>query len=398
MPMGGDTYRHFLFNCVLNKRLGVVVIAFKLNLNCLRVMKKELVCSLVASTLVGFTATPTMACTGISSRAKDGSQVMARTIDWGGSEVNNLYTIVPRGHEQQSFLPDGGTDGMRFTAKYGFVGLAMDRQEFVVEGVNEARLSAGLFYFPDYGEYVTYDAGRKHHTMADLQLVSYILSSFATVDEAIEGIKRIDVVSVYPGASTAHWRIAETSGRQVVLEFIGGKPCFYENHVGVITNAPGFEWQVTNLNNYINIEVGTFDPKMLGKQQLKSIGNGSGYLGLPGDFTPPSRFVRAAYLLNTTGQQADGWHTALHLFHLLNNFDVPVACDTPSGEQPGDYPSATQWTVVSDLTNGKIYYRTMYNQNIRLIDLSEIDFTKVKLQSAPLDSRKEQPVEKIKVS
>lgn len=361
-------------------------------------MKKELVCSLVASTLVGFTATPTMACTGISSRAKDGSQVMARTIDWGGSEVNNLYTIVPRGHEQQSFLPDGGTDGMRFTAKYGFVGLAMDRQEFVVEGVNEARLSAGLFYFPDYGEYVTYDAGRKHHTMADLQLVSYILSSFATVDEAIEGIKRIDVVSVYPGASTAHWRIAETSGRQVVLEFIGGKPCFYENHVGVITNAPGFEWQVTNLNNYINIEVGTFAPKMLGKQQLKSIGNGSGYLGLPGDFTPPSRFVRAAYLLNTTGQQADGWHTALHLFHLLNNFDVPVACDTPSGQEPGDYPSATQWTVVSDLTNGKIYYRTMYNQNIRLIDLSEIDFTKVKLQSAPLDSRKEQPVEKIKVS
>lgn len=378
--------------------MGVGVLLLRnINLKDFEVMKKELVCSLVASTLVGFSVSPTMACTGISSRAKDGSQVMARTIDWGGSEVNNLYTIVPRGHEQQSLLPNGGTDGMRFKAKYGFVGLAMEREEFVVEGVNEARLSAGLFYFPDYGEYVGYDDERKGHTVADLQLVSYILSSFATVEEAIEGIKRIDVVSVYPGASTAHWRIAESSGRQVVLEFIKGKACFYENLVGVITNAPGFEWQVTNLNNYISVTEGTFAPKSLGNQPLKSIGNGSGYLGLPGDFTPPSRFVRAAYLLNTTGQQADGWHTVLHLFHLLNNFDVPVACDTPSGQKPGDYPSATQWTVVSDLKSGKIYYRTMYNQNIRMIDMTGIDFATVKLQSAPLDSVREQPVEGVRI-
>lgn len=361
-------------------------------------MKKDLVCPLVAFTLVGVTATPTMACTGISSMAKDGAMVMARTIDWGGNEVENFYTVVPRGYRQQSFLPNGGTDGMKFTAKHGYVGLAMGEKEFVVEGVNEARLSAGLFYFPGYGEYVAYNAERKQHTMADLQLVSYILSSFATVDEAIEGIKKIDVVSVYPGASTAHWRIAETSGRQVVLEFIGGKPCFYENHVGVITNAPGFDWQLTNLNNYMNIGTGTVGNKFLGKQELRSIGAGSGYLGLPGDFTPPSRFVRAAFLLNTTGQQADGWKTVLHLFHLLNNFDVPVACDTPVGEVPGDFPSATQWTVASDLTNGKIYYRTMYNQNIRLIDLAEIDFAKVKFIAAPLDSTKEQPVERIVIS
>ena len=385
-------------NEYLNKLISRLVIALKINLNRFSVMKKEFVCSLVASTLVGLSPTPTMACTGISAKAKDGAQVMARTIDWGGSEVNNLYAIVPRGHQQQSFLPNGGTDGMKFTAKHGYVGLAMDRAEFVVEGVNEARLSAGLFYFPDYGEYVTYDEKQKAHTMADLQLVSYILISFATVDEAIEGIEKLHVVSVYPGASTAHWRIADKSGRQVVLEYIDGKACFYENHVGVITNAPGFEWQLTNLNNYINIQVGTFAPKSLGNQPLKSIGNGSGYLGLPGDFTPPSRFVRAAYLLNTTGQQADGWHTVLHLFHLLNNFDVPVACDTPSGQEPGDYPSATQWTVASDLLNGKIYYRTMYNQNIRLIDMAEIDFTTVKFQTAPLDSTKEQPVERIVIS
>lgn len=385
-------------NEYLNNLINRLVIALKMNLNRFSVMKKEIVCSLVASTLVGLSPTQSMACTGISAKANDGAMVMARTIDWGGSEVDNLYAIVPRGHEQQSFLPNGGTDGMKFTAKHGYVGLAMERAEFVVEGLNEARLSAGLFYFPGYGEYVTYDEKEKAHTMADLQLVSYILSSFSTVDEAIEGIKMIDVVSVYPGASTAHWRIADKSGRQVVLEYIDGKACFYENHVGVITNAPGFEWQLTNLNNYMNIGTGTVANKMLGEQELRSIGAGSGYLGLPGDFTPPSRFVRAAFLLNTTGQQADGWKTVKHLFHLLNNFDVPLACDTPVGEVPGDFPSATQWTVASDLTNGRIYYRTMYNQNIRLIDMTEIDFTTVKFQTAPLDSTKEQPVEKVVIS
>lgn len=360
--------------------------------------RKKIYCALAATLAVGVATQQAGACTGMSMMAKDGAQVTARTIDWGGNEVNNLYTVVPRGHRQQSFLPGGATNGHRFEAKYGFVGLAMERQEFVVEGLNEAGLEAGLFYFPDYGKYPTYDALRATKTVADLQLVSYVLSSFATVEEAIEGIRKVDVVSIYPGASTAHWRITEKSGRQVVVEFVGGEPHFYENKVGVITNAPGFKWQLTNLNNYIGVQVGTIEPRMLGNQPLKSIGSGSGYLGLPGDFTPPSRFVRAAYLLNTSAPQANGKAAVLHLFHLLNTFDVPVPCDTPAGQKPGNFPSATQWTVACDLQNGMVYYRTMYNQNIRSIDLKKIDFGKVGLVSAPLDKSKEQPIEEITIA
>ena len=81
-------------NEYLNKLISRLVIALKMNLNRFSVMKKEFVCPLVAVTLVGFTATPTMACTGISSMAKDGAMVMARTIDWGGNEVENFYYKV----------------------------------------------------------------------------------------------------------------------------------------------------------------------------------------------------------------------------------------------------------------------------------------------------------------
>lgn len=341
---------------------------------------------------------PNAACTGISMIAQDGTKVLARTIDWGGTEVDNYYTIVPRGYEQQSLLPDGKLEGIKFSSKYGYVGMAMGEVQFVVEGVNEVGLSSGLFYFPDYGEYPIYDDARKENTIADLQLVSYLLSHYSSVDEAIAGIKQLDIISVFPGASTVHWRIADKTGRQIVVEHVKGVAQFYENHIGVITNSPGFEWHIVNLSNYIHVNVGTIPSRNLGQQFVESIGSGSGYLGLPGDFTPPSRFVRAAYFLNTTRQQPDGIHTVLQLFHLLNVFDVPLACDTPVGKEPLNFPSATQWTVATNLTDGLMYYRTMYNSNIRCIDLHDIDFATISFIAKPLDVNKEQPIEKILIN
>lgn len=95
--------------------------------------------------------------------------------------------------------------------------------------------------------------------------------------------------------SVVHWRIGEPSGRQVVLEIVGGVPHFYENEVGVLTNAPGFEWQLTNLNNYVNLYPGDASPRKLSGIMLQPTGGNSGFLGIPGDDTPPSRFVRAAF-------------------------------------------------------------------------------------------------------
>jgi choloylglycine hydrolase len=118
-------------------------------------------------------------------------------------------------------------------------------------------------------------------------------------------------------------------------------------------------------------------------------------LGLPGDFTPPSRFVRAAFFRNTAPQRADGYATVLQCFHILNNFDVPIAIENPAEKE---LPSATQWTSAIDLTARKVYYKTVYNNSIRCIDLSDIDFSKVKYQSHPLDDVATQPVQMVKVS
>ena len=85
---------------------------------------------------------------------------------------------------------------MKFTAKYGYVGLAVEQKEFVAEGLNEEGLSAGLFYFPNYGQYEAYKAEYKSSSIADLQLVSWVLGNCKTVDEVMESLKQVHVVAI----------------------------------------------------------------------------------------------------------------------------------------------------------------------------------------------------------
>ena len=347
--------------------------------------------------IAGITCTAeSQACTGITLKSQDGATVVARTIEWGGSDLNSQYVIVPRGYEAQSLTPEGN-NGMKFTARWGYAGLAVEQKEFIAEGINEAGLSAGLFYFPNYGEYMPYDPGQKERSINDLQLASWILGECATVDEVKKAVENVRIIRLDPRASTVHWRFADTTGRQIVLEIIGGKAQFYENKLGVLTNSPGFEWQLTNLNNYVNLFPGSAPAQQLGEIKLNSFGAGSGFLGIPGDITPPSRFVRAAFYQTTAPQQATALETVLQCFQILNNFDIPVGIEFAAGKIPARIPSATQWTSATDIANRAIYFRTMYDSTIRCIDLRNTDFTKVPYSAKPLDTVKQQPVVPVQI-
>ena len=335
-----------------------------------------------------------LACTGISLTAADGSYIQSRTIEWGNSALESMYVVIPRGEPLHSLTPEN-TQGLAFRARYGVVGLAVVQKEFIAEGINEAGLSAGLFFFPQYGSYEPYEASQSDRTLVDLQVAEWILTQFSTIDEVKAAIGTVRIVGLEAN-SVVHWRIGEPSGRQVVLEIVDGVPHFYENEVGVLTNAPGFEWQVTNLNNYVNLRPGNVAPYKVGEKTLRAFGATAGFLGLPGDDTPPSRFVRAAFFRATAPQRATAFATVQECFHLLNNFDVPIGLEHPAGQCP-DIPSATQWTSAIDLTHRMIYYKTAYNNTIRCIDLSQIDFSKVRYQSHSLDREQTQPVEQITV-
>lgn len=337
------------------------------------------------------------ACTGIALKALDGSRVVARTVEWAATPMQCGYVVAPRGHAHRSYTPTGD-NGLEYTSVYGYVGIYTEYEPFVVEGVNEAGLSAGLFFFPQYGEYAPYNSADNDKTLCDMQFVSWVLSQFSTIDQVKQGLSKIDLVTLNHKIGAVHWRITEPNGRMVVLEVVAGVPHFYENNLGVLTNAPGFQWHMTNLNNYVNLEPGSAPDNAITKGiTLKSLGHGSGMLGLPGDFTSPSRFVRATFFQTTSPEWATGFDSVVQAFHILNNFDIPIGSQHVKSEIPKGMPSATQFTSATDLKAMKLYYRTAWNSNIRCIDLMDIDFHKIRYQSHPLDNTQVQPVEVVKV-
>lgn len=337
------------------------------------------------------------ACTGISLRALDGSNIVARTVEWADTPMQCGYVVVPRGHTQQSYTPTGA-NGLQFNSVYGYVGIYTEYEPFVVEGVNEAGLSAGLFFFPKYGQYPRYIASDNNKTVCDMQFVSWVLSQFKTIDQLKSAINEIKVVSLDSKIGAVHWRITEPNGKMVVLEIVDGVPCFYDNPIGVLTNAPGFKWHMTNLNNYIDLRTGTIDDyKFFNGVQMSSLGHGSGMIGLPGDFTSPSRFIRAAFFKISAPPLKTGFDAVTQAFHILNNFDIPIGIQHPVGQTPRGMQSATQFTAVTDLFGMKLYYRTAVNANIRCIEVNSIDFQKVKYQVQPLDKVDKQPVEVLKI-
>ena len=337
------------------------------------------------------------ACTGISLTAQDGSRVVARTVEWAATPMQCGYVVAPRGHVHQSYTPTG-ENGLKYKSVYGYVGIYTEYEPFVVEGVNEAGLSAGLFFFPQYGEYAPYDSANNAKTLCDMQFVSWVLSGFSSIDQVKAALNEIDLVTLNNKIGAVHWRIAEPNGRMVVLEIVAGVPHFYENTLGVLTNAPGFNWHMTNLNNYVNLQPGSAPNNTIAKGiTLSGLGHGSGMLGLPGDFTSPSRFVRATFFQTTAPVWATGFETVVQAFHILNNFDIPIGSQHTQADMPKGLPSATQFTAATDQTAMKLYYRTAWNSNIRCIDLMSIDFSKIKYQSHPLDPVQQQPVEMVKV-
>ena len=165
--------------------------------------------------------------------------------------------------------------------------------------------------------------------------------------------------------------IVMAGGKNLVIEFIDGQVKVYDNPLGVMTNRPDFEWQVNNLRNYINLDAHDRKDKILNGLKLEPTGVGSGLLGLPGDWTPPSRFVRVAYSLDAA-LPAKNAPEALNLAeHLLNIVDIPKGAIEENPAPLVHMQGYAQWVVIKDLTNLTLYYKTYENTAWKKVDLKK---------------------------
>jgi choloylglycine hydrolase len=317
------------------------------------------------------------ACTGITLRAGDGTVVHARTLEFGIDLQSNVL-VIPRGYSRTGTTPDG-KPGLKWKSKYASVGANGVGFPVLFDGVNEMGLSSGLFYFPTSAKYMPYTDADAANTVAPWELGSYMLENFASVDEVKANIGKVVVPAVvYQGwgfTPEVHFIVTDASGKSVVIEYVDGKLTLYDNPLGVFTNSPSFDWHMNNLRNYVNFSMTNVAPVKLGSVTLQPFGQGSGMLGIPGDFTPPSRFVRAVAFTQSVFPSKTGDEAILEAFHILNQFDIPkgAARDNQKdahGNVEADY---TVWTSANDLKRKRFYFRTYDNSQIRMVDLMKMN-------------------------
>jgi choloylglycine hydrolase len=347
-----------------------------------RACSRKTIAAVLAATLLA----PQLAsaCTSFLIRTADDGAVYGRTMEFA-FELESHAMVIPRAHKLSSTGPDG-KPAMSWTGKYAAVGLNALGITALVDGMNEKGLAGGLLYFPGYAEYTDPAKVDPANSLAPWDFLTWVLTNYATVAEVKAAITDIAVIEVVQEtlkiAPPLHYTLHDATGASLVIEPIDGKLKVYDNPLGVMTNAPSFDWHMTNLSNYVTISNVNAPPLKIGNVTIPPLGQGSGLLGIPGDGTPPSRFIRALGYTLSAEPMPSGPESVRLAEHILNNFDIPKGWVRDHGQnEPLEY---TQWSSVADLANLAYYVKTYDDPVLRSIDMKTLDLDAKELVSVEL--------------
>lgn len=317
-----------------------------------------------------------MACTSFVVPADDGSIVIGRTLEFA-SDTKSRLVYAPRGEKHTGTLPDGEA-GLSWESKYASLYMDAFGLDCVNDGMNEAGLSVAALYFPGYAGFQTVKTEEKDQVLSSFDLSAWMLQNFSSVEEVRKALASVTVwgfeIAELGGVVPVHYVIYDSSGKAIVVEYVAGELHIYDNPVGVLTNSPEFPWHMTNLRNYVTLSpVGATDMSLRGLK-LHRMGQGTGLTGIPGDPTPPSRFVKAALLSSWAKGAVDSDAAVVLAFHILNSLDIPYGVAGSASDGKTVYDS-TLWGTVRDPLNLRFFYRTYRNQSIRMVDLKKLSKT-----------------------
>jgi choloylglycine hydrolase len=328
---------------------------------------------------------PAQACTSIFLKAADGTPVYGRTMEYAFAIQPNVV-VVPRNYHYVSTRP-AGMQGISWTSRYAITGVMSFGEPFVADGMNEKGLAGGGLYLPGYVGYTPAKGANPQTSLAPWEFLTWALTNFATVQEVKDAIadNKISIIDlpapIVNFVLPLHFTLHDATGASIVIEPVDGKLKVYDNPLGVLTNSPTFDWQLTNIRNYVKISSVDANPLVINGQSFAPLGQGSGLLGIPGDPTPPSRFIRALAYEQAAKQQPDGPQTVRLAEHILNNFDIPVGFIRTSAED--GQLEYTQWTTIADLRAKKYYIKSYQDEVLRSVDLMSFNLYAKTLAVAP---------------
>ena len=315
-------------------------------------------------------------CTHIHISSTKNNLYWGRTLDtsFNPFDVNSKVVIVPKNFRLK-------TQSEPWKTKYAFLGITLSESTLFFDGVNEKGLAGGLLFL----NACTWDKKENIEKQGLIpinsgEIVTWILSNFESVRDIKNNISKVVVTSDdIPSLGeigkdhpiTAHYTFTDKIGESVVLEPTNqGHFRIFDNTVGAMTNDPTFDWHMTNLSNYIQIQGFNKQQNILNsKTVIKPISNGTGILGLPGDYTSPSRFVRAAYLRNLIDDVSDEEAPAF-LFSLLNSVWVPKGVEHFCKDK--DDSNFSSYMCTYDQNLGKLYLRIFNHINTMEFSLENV--------------------------
>lgn len=325
-------------------------------------------------------------CTNFRLKSADNAVVIGRTMEFG-FDLQSKLIVYPRNFTYTAQTPPGGFSPLSWTGKYGVVAPDAFSQQAASDGMNEKGLYVGCLYFPGYVQYSVPTSQDNGKLVSQLDFALWVLSLFETVEEVKVALPSISVWGMEYGELglvPLHFSVQDAAGNSIVIEHTKEGLKVHDNPLGVLTNSPEFPWHMINLSNYVNLSATNVPGLNLTGDALKPIGEGSGMLGLPGDFTPPSRFVRATALTQSALPAKSAEEEVKTAFHILGSFDIPLGL---TREKHGEktYYEYTQWMTVADLASKIYYFKTYNTPGIIKVDLLSLNFDKAQKQVISLD-------------
>lgn len=304
---------------------------------------------LAITTLWLATMNVSYSCTAVFANDKGPSKVVARSMDLFISDNPKIVTM-PRGKVHAG---EAGDNSLTWQSKYGSLVVTAFNTPTVSDGINEKGLAAHLLYLTSSEYPKTASNAPK---ISNALWAQYLLDNYATVNEAIEGTKKLNLVATKVHGRTwpIHLALEDSSGDSAVIEFIKGEIKIYHGkQYNVMTNEPPFAVQLANIKNY----------KLFG-----------GDKPLPGDTDPLSRFVRVSTYLKTLPKATNNIDSIANIVSVIRTAMVPFGAEDTSGNKTQDAWS-TRWITVADLSNSLYFFNSTTAPNIIWFDLKKIDFS-----------------------
>ena len=323
-------------------------------------------------------------CTAVTYKTKD--HYFGRNLDLEYS-YNETVTITPRNYVFQFRKAD------KIKSHFAMIGMAYICEGYPLyyDATNEKGLSVAGLNFPKNADYKPYCEGKDNIT--PFELIPWILGQCKNVCEAEKLIARVSLLnenfSENLPLTPLHWIISDKY-RSITLESTNAGIKIYDNPVGVITNNPTFDYQLFNLNDYMRLTNSTPQNTFAGENgnlDLKTYSRGMGAMGLPGDTSSMSRFVRAAFVkMNSVSGYSES-ESVSQFFHILKSVEMQRGCVKLDRE----LYAITIYSSCCNTDRGIYYYTTYDNSGICAVDMYKENLQGNTLISYPL--KKEQMID-----